>query len=381
MTTTLPSSVPLVVQHNALINARFLFGPLETRLFLLLLNKIGRNDTDFNLCRLEVSDIVGDSASQNTYKLVREAVEKFATRTLTIEQLNEQGRRGRQPDYVVLPLLSIAQYKGGEGCVEARFNDTIMPYLLELRDNFTKAQLTELLKLKNPNSHRIYWLLREYAAFGQRVLSLNELKAMLKLGPGYDRWDNFKVRVLDRAQEELAATDLPFTYEPIKQGRIIKEIKFVFRSISSQLQTSVSSIDEWEGLLLASGISSQSLTKVRAQLDAGLYDEGYIRFVVATVKSQVVAGKVKKEGGAIFKALMERYLLNEYQKPKGHGIRSKSNPIAKRTRERLESEIDDLKGSLQWILAEAPEHLYPGSKRVEAANAIKEQIASLLTKL
>lgn len=373
----LPSGVPLVVQHNALINARFLFGPLETRLFLHLLGRVGRNDTHFSLCRVEVSELVGESSSQNTYKVVREAVEKFATRTLTIEQLNTQGRRGKQPDFVVLPLLSIAQYRGGEGAVEARFNDAVMPYLLELRDNFTKAQLTELLKLKNPYSHRIYWLLREYAAFGQRLLSLADLKAMLKLGPGYDRWDNFKARILDRAQEELEATDLPFTYEAIKQGRHVTDIKFLFAPATAQLPTQVGTENEWEALLLASGVSSKSMSKVRTQLDEGLYDEGYIRYVVTTIRSQVAAGKVKKEGGAVFKALTEGYLLTEYQKPKASANKGRSPSTVKRQLEKIKSQIDDLQISLRWIQNEAPEAVYPGGKRTEAANLIEGQIADL----
>jgi hypothetical protein len=379
----LPTGVPLVVQHNALINARFLFGPLETRLFLHLLGQVGRNDTHFSLCRVEVSDLIGDSSSQNTYKVVREAVEKFATRTLTIEQLSTNGRRGRQPDYVVLPLLSIAQYRGGEGAVEARFNDAVMPYLLELRDNFTKAQLTELLKLKNPYSHRIYWLLREYAAFGQRLISLADLKAMLKLGPGYDRWDNFKARILDRAQEELEATDLPFTYQAIKQGRHVTDIKFIFAPAKTSLPVQIASASEggWESLLLASGVSPKSMAKVRTQLDAGFYDEGYIRYVVTTIRAQVVAGKIKKEAGAVYKALTEGYLLTDYQKPEALSTKRPASSAVKRQQEKLKSQIDDLQVSLRWIQNEAPEQLYPGDKRIEAARHIEQQISALANQL
>jgi Initiator Replication protein len=377
----LPVSVPLVVQHNALINARFLFGPLETRLFLHLLGRVRRDDTHFSLCRVEVSELIGESSSQNTYKVVRDAVEKFATRTLTIEQLSTNGRKGRQPDFVVLPLLSIAQYRGGEGAVEARFNDAVMPYLLELRDNFTKAQLTELLKLKNPYSHRIYWLLREYAAFGQRLLSLAELKAMLKLGPGYDRWDNFRTRILDRAQEELAATDLPFTYEALKQGRHVTDIKFMFAPVKAQLPAQVVIEDGWEALLLASGISPKSMAKIRTQLDAGFYDEGYIRYVVATIRSQVAAGKVKKEGGAVFKALTDGYLLADYQKPKPTTSKGRATASSNRQQAKLKSEIDDLQISLRWILNEAPDALYPGEKRGEAAMQIEHKITALTAQL
>jgi hypothetical protein len=384
-TSSLPASTPLVVQHNALINARFQFGPLETRLFLHLLANIGRNDTAFGLCRVEVSELLGEINSQNTYKLVREAVEEFATRTITIEQLSGVGRRSRQPDFVVLPLLSIAQYKGGEGAVEARFNDAVIPYLLELRDNFTKAQLTELLKIKNPNSHRIYWLLREYSAFGQRVVGLTDLKAMLKLGPGYDRWDNFKVRILDRAQQELQETDLPFTYELIRQGKAVSEIRFLFAPVSEQLPASQPPDDGWEAALLAVGVAGKSLATIKTQIEAGYYDEGYIRYVLSRVSDQVRQGKVKKQAGAVYKALADGYFLNDYKQAQAKPT-SKPKPVALPTvtakqREKLQNELADLHSSLKFVQHEAPENLYTGTKRQEAAAEIEARITNLQKQL
>lgn len=384
-TSSLPASTPLVVQHNALINARFQFGPLETRLFLHLLANIGRNDTAFGLCRVEVSELLGEINSQNTYKLVREAVEEFATRTITIEQLSGVGRRSRQPDFVVLPLLSIAQYKGGEGAVEARFNDAVIPYLLELRDNFTKAQLTELLKIKNPNSHRIYWLLREYSAFGQRVVGLTDLKAMLKLGPGYDRWDNFKVRILDRAQQELQETDLPFTYELIRQGKAVSEIRFLFAPVSEQLPASQPPADGWEAALLAVGVAGKSLATIKTQIEAGYYDEGYIRYVLSRVSDQVRQGKVKKHAGAVYKALADGYFLNDYKQAQAKPT-SKPKPvtlpiITAKQREKLQNELADLHSSLKFVQHEAPENLYTGTKRQEAAAEIEARIINLQKQL
>ena len=381
---TLPSGtlLPLVVQHNALVNARFLFGPLESRLFWHLLARVGRHDTRFSLCRVEVSELMAGTNSQNAYKLVREAVEKFATRTLTIEQLNAEGRRGRQPDYVVLPLLSSAHYRGGKGVVEAKFNDAVMPYLLELRDNFTKAQLTELLKLKNPYSQRIYWLLREYAPFGQRTMKLDELKTMFQLGPGYDRWDNFRTRILNRVQTEMQATDLPFAYEPVKDGRHVTAVKFMFAPTRALLSAAPEPESaEWEILLLAAGVSPSSLVTVRTQLEAGAFDEGYVRYVVATVKSQVAAGKVKRGAGAVYKALVDGYLLADYRKPLAPPSKPRTAAALKRQCEKLTNEIGDVKTTLEWLRIEAPDAIYPGTKRAEAIAETQQRLELLMQEL
>lgn len=305
---------PLIVQHNALINARFELNTTESRLFLALLSRIGRDDTQFQVCQIPVRELMGHSSSNSTYDLVRKTLKHFASRTLLIEKLDTSARRNSKPDFSILPLLAFAEYKHREGVVEARFNDLLMPYLLQLRENFTKAQLTELLKLKSSNAYRIYLLLREYAAFGKRVMAVADLKGILGVEEEYDRFTNFKARILDRARAELAQTDMAFTYELEKQGRTITHICFLFKPTGSAQPVLAIPEAGWEATLLEAGIAAKSIAGIRTQLESGYYDEGYVYFVVAYVRRQAAAGKVKKVGGAIFKALVEGYLLEDYRR-------------------------------------------------------------------
>ena len=311
------TALPLVVQHNALVNARFSMSALEMRFFLALLSRIGRDDDGFAVCEVPVREICSSSASNAIYHEVREMVRSIGTRALFIEALSPEGKRVKDPDVLTLPLMGRAYYRRKTGMVEASFNENIRPYLLELRDNFTKAQLSQLLKLKSPVSHRIYWLLREYAAFGKRVIGLAELRNVLGLTTEYqNRFDHFRERVLDRAQTELAQTDLPFTYEVIKQGRVITEIRFLFEPAGGAL--AASSVEAarsgWETAVLAVGVGEKSLPAIRAQVEAGVYEEGYVHYVLQAIRAKVLQGKVKKEGGAVFKALSEGYLLPDYHK-------------------------------------------------------------------
>ena len=353
MDTTPTTAVnPLVVQHNALVNAKFDLNTHEARLFLALLARLQRTDTAFSKCQLLVREIVPSTGSNNVYDQVRRMLKDFASRTLTIEKLSSDGRPLKKPSFTVIPLLAYATYLEGEGMIEAQFNDLLLPYLLELRDNFTKAQLTELLKLKSANSYRIYWLLREYAAFGKRTIRLDELKAILGLDQEYDRFNNFRARILDRAQAELAATDLPFTYEAIKQGREVVEIKFSFKPVTANqaVTAPISGYSEWEAAVIAAGVSAASLPLIQARLTAGDYDLGYVRYVLDTVKSQVRTGKIKKEGGAVFKALTDGYLLPDYQQKLNAAVtKKKPNASASPQRKKLLSELEDAHNSLRFI--------------------------------
>ena len=371
---------PLVVQHNALVNARFDLNTTEARIFLAMLTRIKRDDTSFTKCELSVREVLDQGSSQN-YGHVRKVLEKFASRLITIETLGSGGKRMKQRTYSAIPLLARADYVEGEGQIVLRFNDELHDYLLDLHDNFTKAQLTELMKLKSASSYRIYWLLREYAAFGKRTMQLDELKSILGLSEGYDRFNNFRARVLERAKEELAETDLPFTYTTISKGRLVTHIEFLFKPIGSATsnavaQLSAAPISEWATAVLAAGVSPGSLSQIQKRMSSGDYDEGYVHYVLDTVKAQVKNGKVKNEGGAVFKALTDGYMLQAYRKVKHAAVTSKVKPSQAVTtrRKKLLSELEDAHGSLQFVKTAV---IYTEETRPEVIARVQATIATL----
>ena len=371
---------PLVVQHNAMVNAGFTMSALEMRCFLAMISRIGREDTALPVCRIPVRELCADSNSKNVYTEVRAMTEKMASRFLLLEVLGPNGERMKEPDIKNRPLMGAIDYLKREGVVEAVFNEHLKPYLLELKNNFTKAQLSQVLKIKRPASHRIYWLLREYVAFGKRTISVSELRHVLGLKDEYiDRFDHFRTRVLDPAQEELAQTDLPFTYELIKQGRVITEIRFLFPSTGAALPEILLPSEDWATSLLAAGVASKSIETVREKLVAEAYDEGYVYFVLQTVRAQADAGKVKKPAGAIFKALIDGYLLPAYQKTKLTPMmpaksKNRTSQAIASQRRRLQSDLEDARNSLSFFQTSL---LYTDDTRPALVAQVKSKITEL----
>ena len=386
-----PVSVPdvLAVQHNALVNARFGLGTLEMRLFLCMLGRIGRHDTAFTECSIPVRELAPEGSANVPYSEVAAMVKQLTRRALDIEKLGPEGRRQKDPDIISIPLMSFASYSKSEGTVVSRFNDAIRPYLLQLRDNFTKAEIKHLQKLKSVSSHRIYWLLKEYAAFGRRTVTLNELRNLLGLTTEYEgRFDHFRARVLDRAQQELRETDMPFTYEMVRQGKSVTEIRFLFASVPVLLAEPVLPVGEgWEALLLSIGVAGKSLHQIRMHLEAGYYQEGYIRFVVDRMAEQLRLGKIKKQAGAVYKALTEGYLLADYaqeQKSNSPKIRLLKPAQASRQKQKLQGELEDAQNSLSWLrspdIVAAYAAKYPGNSEMypQHVAAAEKAVATLL---
>ncbi|TPG58006.1 replication initiation protein [Hymenobacter nivis] len=331
----------IVAQHNALVNARFSFVPLQMRLFLALLARISLDDTEFKEHVIPVSELLFERHGGSAYQQLDEMCDDITSFKLYIEILEDGTRkRRRRPKYDYIPLMAKAGYDSDMGGIVAAFNPLIMPYLLQLREsgNFTLADLDELRKLKSPSSVRIYWLLKEYSDFGQRTVTPEQLRFMLNIAENeYPRFSNFKARVLDRAQLELARTDMPFTYELERQNQLVQRIKFLFgydtatassdeveeqnvklventEHLQNTENANQPAADEpaWIQALRLIGVSLRSIKQIIKQLEDKEYPLEYVDFVLSRIGKQHQLGKVKKPAGAVYKALVEKYLLEEY---------------------------------------------------------------------
>lgn len=133
-----PETLSLGVRRNALVNARFSFSTLETRLSPALLPRISQNNTTFDLCQIPIKGLAPDSQIDTMYAEVDETTKKLAGRVLHIEVLGPNGGRIKQPDRMNRPLMYQCDYIKSKGVVEAQFSNGVREYLLDLRHNFTQ---------------------------------------------------------------------------------------------------------------------------------------------------------------------------------------------------------------------------------------------------
>jgi len=210
----------LVVQHNHMVNARFSMTPNEMRLFVFMLSEIKKKDTQFRTVEVPV-ELFRNRRGNILYQDIKNAADRITQRRIAIQ--NTQGSL----NFRFIPLMALCAYQEGTGTVKARFNDEVKPYLLQLGGNFTASQLKQLLQLKSFYAHRMYWLLKQYEDFGSRTIALDELKAIMELSDKYKRYIDFRMRVIDRAQDELQETDMAFHYEEQRKGKSVHSIRFV----------------------------------------------------------------------------------------------------------------------------------------------------------
>lgn len=139
--------------------------------------------------------------------------------------INHEGKPTR------IAWLSKATYNVNEGSVTVRFDPDLKPFFLLLNQKFTRYKLGNILHLRSNYSIRLYELLKSYEGLTERTFTVEELRAKLGVQDKYPVWINFRQRVIDHAQNEIAKkTDISFTYDTIRKGRSIHKIKFKIKT-------------------------------------------------------------------------------------------------------------------------------------------------------
>lgn len=210
----------LVVKHNNLIEARYNLSLNEQKIILYATSKLDRNKKKFNLLTLNIREFFSLlGTTQERYTEIREVVKELRKKEITIRKDGNE---------LIVGWLSSIEYLGDQGEIELEFSEKLMPYLLQLKESFTRYELKNILYLKNKHSIRLYELMKQYERIGKREFELKELRKTFNIRDDeYLRFDNFDRVVLRSSKEEINKyTDLNIDYEKIKTGRRITSILF-----------------------------------------------------------------------------------------------------------------------------------------------------------
>ena len=283
---------------------------LEMRLFVAMLARINRGDSEFSTCRIPVSELYpDDKVGGKTYSQVKKAVVRLVSRTITVESKDERGIR----EIVSNPLMATCRYKEGTGYVVAQFNNFVKPYLLELKGDFTVAQEITLIGFRSFYSFRVYWLLKLSAFYKDNIkLDLPLIKQMLNLTDRYANFADFKRFVLDIAQQEMASTDMAFEYRPLKEGRTVVGVLFHLLRPVVVTQADTELPEGVQQKLNEIGVTLKSLQEIKFRYQQGKITEEYLRFVLHYYEQAQTKGRIRSLAGVVFKALTTDQLTKEF---------------------------------------------------------------------
>ncbi len=216
---------PLVVKSNDLVQARYRLTLTEQRLILMAAVQARENSRSL-LPNESVTLTIADFASQynlslgdgSLYRSVREAVTTLYNRSVTITDATRTGK---------VRWVSEVWYKHDLTAVQLVFSPSIIPFITNLKQEFTSYRLAMVAKMNSVYAVRLYELLLQYQAIGSRSFDVYTLRETLGLLDEYPLFANLKARVIDVAVEQINThTDIKVKYETRKTGRKITHLDF-----------------------------------------------------------------------------------------------------------------------------------------------------------
>ncbi|MFL2051264.1 RepB family plasmid replication initiator protein [Leuconostoc mesenteroides] len=233
-----------VVEHNSLITSIAKMDKTPLKMFELAVSLIDTEnppqDHTVYLSKRELFSFfkVNDSNKHSRFK---EAIEKMQKQAF-FQIKKEQDKGFKFVSIVPIPYVEWTDYNDE---VKIEFHREIMPYLINLKNNFTQHALSDIAELNSKYAIILYrWLSMNYNQYdhysvkgGRReeqvesyrnpTMGMRDLRQMTDTVDEYKRFYNFEKWVLKEPLAEITNhTTLNVTYEKIKKGRSIDSIVF-----------------------------------------------------------------------------------------------------------------------------------------------------------
>lgn len=319
----------IVKKSHHLVNARLDFTITEIRLFTLMVSWISNDDEDFKVYEIPLKDFIDtfNIKNKNIYKELELTTDRLIKKIVKIP-IEEWGRQ----KIFKTSLVSSFKYNvDGTGVVEATFHPDLKPYLIRLKNRFLMYDMKNVLNISSANSIRMYELLKSFEGIKERTFEVQELKEILGVENKYDRYYNFKKRIIEQAQKDLIKhTDIAFTFDEIKKPwkKTVEKMRFyISANLSNKPKTSkakpllhiedeAKEFPKWVIRLKKYNITIEMIETDLMKK----YDEVYISESLKYCENYFNQSQVKNKTGYILKALEKGYfkeqINNDKQKSK-----------------------------------------------------------------
>ncbi len=118
--------------------------------------------------------------------------------------------------------VTLFQNENSEWCITVDCHDDLVDFLFDLRGEFFKYRLWNMLRLRESNHQKMYLFIKQRQHMKQPLtVQLDEIRTALGIETEKNtEWRDFRRQVLEPCQKALlASTDIKFTFEPVKKGR------------------------------------------------------------------------------------------------------------------------------------------------------------------
>lgn len=217
------SKKELVVKSNQVIEASYRLSVTEQRVLLSAIAKIPK--------QVEVSDDVIYTVNvQDLNKIGIHEKASYRELKLAVDRLYERSINFIDGTTSKIRWVQRIDFNDSKSEIAIRFSKDILPYISNVKENFTQYLLSDVATMKSAYSFRLYELLAQYKNIGKRLIGIDDLRLMLVVGKKYKTTGNFIAWVVEPSLKEInQVTNLTVSVEPKKTGRKYTHLEFIIK--------------------------------------------------------------------------------------------------------------------------------------------------------
>ncbi|MBS0969520.1 replication initiation protein [Chimaeribacter arupi] len=236
-----------VTQDNKLLEGAYSATLDEMRLLYLALVQIDSKkvqpDGLYTLYPADFEKMFGVHPS-HTHQQLKKAADSLGSKPIITYEWDEKKKR---LDKVKRFWFSSIRYDASDNTADVtiRFSPDVVPYLYDLKKEFTQVDFEHVSRLDTPFAFRLYsWLVkfrnlarnsRQNGIIETDPFEIDWMKERTGLVGKYEEYRFFKRDVLVPAIERINAnTDISVSWQPVKVGRSVTAIKFFYVIESGQ---------------------------------------------------------------------------------------------------------------------------------------------------
>ncbi|MBE0446023.1 replication initiation protein [Psychrobacter sp. FME5] len=222
----------LVVKSNDLVIATYTMTTKEKELLLACISQIdSRSDTadiskqtKFTVTVQEMKDLFYKGKSQdNAFRDLEQASNRLFDREVTIKLEGDKWMRTR--------FVSSVLFNPDSSEVTLAFAEDILPYLTQLKANFTKYKLIEITELSSIHAIRLYELIVMWVNQYQysKQLDLDDFRYIMGVKDKYKQFGQLRERVIETAISEINENTnykISVEYRKVKRTYVSLTLKF-----------------------------------------------------------------------------------------------------------------------------------------------------------
>jgi len=180
------------------------------------------NEEEINFLILVIKHIHSEIISFKSEKYDIKFIKKISSKILEISTTSS---------YIFINWFVKIEFDNEKLIFTVEIKEEVREFLLKLSKDLSNEDLKFFFLLSSNYSRAIYRILKAHHHKLKAVINLEELKEKLQVPKGLQLYSNFKIKVLNIAQEELKEqTDITFTLEENKDGKKVTSLIFIIHT-------------------------------------------------------------------------------------------------------------------------------------------------------